>query len=319
MNAHWNKSLLLLTAGDLIDGFKEYEWRMKRKEFTKKDFACPALSDQDIFNKKVIVYSEQGLGDAIQFARYLPLLKSKGCVVTLECNDLLYKLFKPVHGIDELVSEDSAPLKSNKYDFNISLLSLPNYFKTTLKSIPANVPYINVPENKKEEWRGKLGNLELTVMRENVFKIGLVWGGNPMHGKDNKRSIPLNDFSIFSSIKGIKVFSLQKGKSLEQIKNAGFIIENLSEKGQETFLDTAAIIENLDLVISVDTSVVHLAGAMGKPVWTLLPYYSDWRWLKDRNDSPWYPAMRLFRQPEPGRWDVVLNNVKQELIQLCLR
>lgn len=306
VNAHWNKSLLLLSNGNLTEGFEEYEWRMKRKEFVKRDFCCPQLTDQNISDKNVIVYCEQGLGDAIQFIRYIPMLKNKGCKVTLECNELLYELFKSVQGIDELVINVDDAHSNPYYDFNISLLSLPHYFKTKLDSIPARVPYITAPDEKKKEWRKKLGI-------ENVFKIGLVWGGNPDHGKDDKRSIPLNDFLILSTIEGIKLFSLQKGKPLNQIKRTYLQIENLSEKGQNTFVDTASIIENLDLVISVDTSVAHLAGAMGKPVWMLLPYYSDWRWLTSRDDSPWYPTMKLFRQTEPGRWDKVLLSIVTEL------
>ncbi len=306
VNAHWNRSLLLLLSGNLIEGFKEYEWRMKRKEFSKRNFVCPPLTDQNIANKRIVVYTEQGLGDAIQFVRYLPMLKRKGCKITVACDPLLLDLFKLLDGIENVISEDEALKNQGEYDFNISLLSLPYYFRTTLETVPANVPYIKIADSKKEEWKDILG-------KDESFKIGLVWGGNPKYGNDDERSIPLNKFSPLSSFNDIKFFSLQKGKPLEQISNAGFKIENLSIKGQDTFNDTAAIILNLDLVISVDTSVAHLAGALGKPVWTLLPYHPDWRWMRERADSPWYPTMRLFRQKTPGNWKEVIIRAGEEL------
>ncbi len=309
VNAHWNKSLLLLASGNFDEGFREYEWRMKRKEFSKRDFKCPQLKDQNIFNKNVVVYAEQGFGDAIQFARYLPMLKNKGCNVTLACDSLLLDLFKFLNGIDKIVLEEEALKNQNEFDFNISLLSLPYYFKTTLETIPSAVPYIKVSDIKIKEWKKILKN-------DDNFKIGLVWGGNPKHGKDDNRSIPLEDFSILSSLKDVKLFSLQKGKPLKQIENCNFNIENLSAIGQNSFVDTAAIIENLDLVISVDTSVAHLAGAVGKPIWTLLQYDFDWRWMKDRNDSPWYPSMKLFRQKAPGDWKSVIYDIVFQLNEI---
>lgn len=307
VNAHWNKSLLLLSKGELADGFKEYEWRTKRKEFIKRNYLCPELTNQNITGKNVIVYCEQGLGDSLQFIRYIELLKNKGCNITLECNELLFELFKSVRGIDKLLSSDNANENKSNFDFNISLLSLPAYFNTTLEDIPVHIPYIFPPIEVINEWRRKLGN-------ENKYKIGLIWGGNPNHGKDNKRSILLSNFIPLSTVEGIKLYSLQKGDPLLQIPDSNIQIENLSEKGQNTFIDTAAIIVNLDLIISVDTSVAHLAGAMGRPIWTLLPYNSDWRWLKERDDCPWYPTMKLFRQPQPDRWDSVIDHVKNELL-----
>ncbi len=306
VNAHWNKSLLLLSGGNLAEGFEEYEWRMKRSEFVKRDFSCPALTDQNIFNKNILVYCEQGLGDTIQFVRYLPMLKAKGCKVTLECNKLLFDLLKSIDGIDEIILFEESSIRNLNIDYNISLLSLPYYFRTNMDNIPAKIPYITAPDYKKKEWFEKLKS-------SNVLKIGLVWGGNPDHGKDDKRSIPLNAFYNLSAMDGIKLFSLQKGKPLDQIKDSDLQIENLSEKGQNNFVDTTAVIQNLDLVISVDTSVAHLAGAMGKHVWTLLPYYSDWRWLLERTDSPWYPTMRLYRQKSHGNWENVISQVAADL------
>jgi tetratricopeptide (TPR) repeat protein/glycosyltransferase involved in cell wall biosynthesis len=302
---HYNKSHIYLLEGEFDKGWREYEWRVKRKDFPKRNLSKPILSNEhQVDGKTILVYDEQGIGDSIQFARYLSLLKEKNAKIIFECYDVLMCIYKNFNFIDRLIEHNNEEPKI-EYDYQISLLSLPNYFGTTLETIPGNVPYIFADNNLVNRWS------EILNERENL-KIGLVWRGRPTHGNDKNRSSSLKEFSVLFSIKGIKFYSLQKGEGINEIDDFAGSIINLNDKIND-LADTAAIISNLDLVITVDTSIAHLAGAMGKEVWVLIPYLPDWRWLIDRQDSPWYPSMKLFRQDKPKDWEGVLKNIDREL------
>lgn len=290
-DARWNRSLILLLLGRFEEGWKDYESRFMKKN----------PSDARIFNKpkwnpslkgRLLVISEQGFGDNIQFIRYLPLIKD--CYIILECKEELKKLFQDFK-INEFVEKDQA----KDFDFYIHMMSLPSLFKTDLSSIPNQVPYLKPDSKLVEKFKSKFSTEK--------FKIGIAWAGNPNQDNDKNRSTTFEKFKFLADIPGIQLYSLQKD---QQISDSTII--NLAED-INNFSDTAAIIENLDLIISVDTSLAHLAGALGKPVWTLLACIPDWRWLLNRNDNPWYPSIKLFRQPKPGDWDSLFNEVKKEL------
>lgn len=303
---HYNKSHALLISGNFEEGWKEYEWRKKRKEYYPREYSKPELRRGiSVKGKRILVFDEQGLGDSIQFIRFIPKLKEVGADVILECNKLLMRIFKPIAGNSIMIERRIDKEPSIEYEYQIPLLSLPNYFNTKLETIPSEAPYI-FPEKELASKMSKLIN------SEGNFKVGIVWGGNPKHTGDNKRSIPLSNFGKLLEVDNVKLFSLQKGIPLEQIKENKIPIVVLNDNLND-FADTAAVIENLDLVITIDTSVAHLAGAMKKPVWLLLPFFPDWRWLLERNNSPWYPSMRIFRQRTEGDWDYVFDNVIKEL------
>ncbi|MDT8304098.1 MAG: tetratricopeptide repeat protein, partial [Sedimentisphaerales bacterium] len=307
--AHWNLSLVLLRTGRFIEGWKEYEWRRNPKldivtyphsfEIQRWDGSC-------FSGKRLLVHYEQGLGDTLHFVRYLPMVKARGGTVILEARKPLYKLLQGFPGVDELIeaSLDKKPIV--KFDHHISLMDLPKIFETSLETIPAEVPYINCCPQKAEHWRNKLAGPD--------FKVGIVWAGSPSHGNDQNRSCTLKYFEPLTKIDGVRLYGLQKGKAAEQVEGLAdeMTITNIGTEFED-FSDTAAAIENLDLVISVDTSVLHLAGAMGKPVWALLPFAPEWRWMLNREDSPWYPTMKLFRQKKWGQWGSVFQDVAKEL------
>ncbi|MBW1784606.1 MAG: tetratricopeptide repeat protein, partial [Deltaproteobacteria bacterium] len=298
VEAHWNLSFLLLLTGAFEEGWKEYEWRFKKREWTRNARVMngvPRWDGSPFPGKRLLVYGEQGFGDALQFVRYLRMVKEWGGTVILETERSLLDLFRSVPGIDGLTEKPSHDRADAAFDLAIPLMSLPGIFKTTLKTIPSQgvVPYIHSDPQKGEFWRRKL--------RGTQFKIGLVWEGK---ATDPKRACPLQRFVPLAGIEGVRLYGLQKGEAALQVKKLphGVTIANLGDAFHD-FSDTAAVIENLDLVVSVDTAVLHLAGAMGRPTFALLPFAADWRWLLDRDDSPWYPSLRLFRQSAPGQWD----------------
>jgi hypothetical protein len=252
-----------------------------------------------------LIYTEQGLGDAIQFIRYIPLVVQRGAKLIVECRKELASLFRNVSGVKQVIK---AGEQLPAFDVYCPLLSLPLRFNTTLKTIPADIPYIKADAVLFQKWKNRLSD------DNPKLKVGLVWAGRPTFKLSHLKECPLRMFSPLAQIKDITFYSLQKGNGSEQAKNPpeGMNLIDYTDEIQD-FSDTAALIENLDLVISVDTSVAHLAGAMGKPVWTLLPFSPDWRWMLKREDSPWYPTMRLFRQPSHGDWKPVIERVKKEL------
>jgi tetratricopeptide (TPR) repeat protein len=306
--AHWNKSLCHLLAGSFSEGWMEYQWRFRINTiFLNRHFPQPLWAGEDLMGKTILLYAEQGFGDTIQFIRYVPLVKKRGGRVVVECQEDLASLLESMEGIDRLIKHGQ-PLPD--FDVQCPLLSLPLAFKTRIQNIPASIPYFSLNPALIQEWQ------EITEVEQGDLKIGLVWAGRPTHKKDRKRSLNFEAFEPILEVPGITFFSLQKGEAAQQIQNRLNRIKpiNVAEKLAD-FTETGALIQNLDLVISVDTAVAHLTGALGKPVWTLLPYSPDWRWLLDREDCPWYPSMRLFRQPSPGDWGSVIQSVKDCLLE----
>ena len=307
--ARWNRSHTFLLSGNLPMGWQGYEWRRSPE---LEIFTYPHRYDQSRWDgssfvgRRLLVYCEQGLGDSLQFMRYLPTVKARGGTVLLEAWKPLHGLLKDCDHIDELLELSFQTKTDVGFDLHISLMDLPAVFGTTAETIPAEVPYIKPDPEKVRHWQGRLG--------DDSFKVGIVWAGSPSHGNDHNRSCSLEMFAPLADIPGVRLYGLQKGPAAAQAE--GSQVENLSEDLHD-FSDTAAVLEKLDLVISVDTAPAHLAGAMARPTWILLPFAPDWRWMLDRIDSPWYPTVRLFRQQRWGDWDSVFERVAEELQALA--
>ena len=306
--AHWNNSLALLLLGNFQRGWEGYEWRWKTEDFSTslREFRKPQWKGESLEGKAILLHAEQGLGDTIQFIRYAPLVKRRGGKVIVECQAPLQRLLSSIPEIDHLIVRGEA---WPEFDFQLPLMSLPRVFETDLQSIPNEVPYLGAPEISAPE----LGP-------GNGLRVGLVWSGSRQHKNDRNRSIPLGMFERLMSLEGVRFFSIQVDLRAEDAPTLSRFdrIVDLRECLTD-FSITAAVIKKLDLVISVDTAVVHLAGALSRPVWTLLPFAPDWRWLLGRSDSPWYPTMRLFRQPSPGDWASVFAEVQAALQGELLR
>ncbi|MGH6802997.1 MAG: tetratricopeptide repeat protein [Methyloceanibacter sp.] len=302
----FNASLARLTLGDLAAGWQEYEWRWKTKSFasSKRAFRQPLwLGREPLAGKTILLYAEQGFGDTIQFMRYVPLVARKGARVLLAVTPSLAPLVEGLEGIAKVTTQ---LLPREHFDLQCPLLSLPLAFGTTLETIPAEVPYLHASANKIEHWHRRLG-------ASTRPRVGIVWSGRLTHKNDHNRSIPLSALIPLTEA-GVELVSLQKEVRRE---DQAFLLQpqEIEHFGDELkdFSDSAALVSLMDLVISVDTAAAHLAGALGKPVWILLPFRPDWRWLLDREDSPWYPTARLFRQPDIGDWDSVIRRVVEEL------
>jgi tetratricopeptide (TPR) repeat protein len=321
---HWNLALSLLQNGDFARGWAEYEWRWKKPGFTSRVevFPQPIWRGEDLAGKTILLTDEQGIGDTIQFARYAPLVARRGGKVVLRCQAELVRLMKSLTGVERVVSHsDELPA----FDYYLPLLSLPGIFGTSVGTIPAEIPYLRADDSVSARWAEKIrageksgDGLEKRIAAAEKIapakRIGLVWAGGASHRADRHRSIALSRFLPLLENAGLRFYSLQKGPAVEQISSLREEIRPLDLGGElSDFTETAAVIANLDLVISVDTAVLHLAGALRKPVWVLLPMCADWRWLVDRGDSPWYPTMRLFRQEEFGDWAGVIGRVAAAL------
>lgn len=298
--AHFGRAFVLLLMGGLARGWEGYDWRWRLKDHTPpREFAQPVWQGGEIKGLQIFVYAEQGAGDCIQFARYLPELARLGARVIVECPRSLVRLIGTIQGLEQVVAKgDALPA----FDRSCALMSLARCFKTTIDSIPASVPYLGSPGKTPELPRVARANSD-------HLKIGLAWAGNPTHQNDRHRSIPLEVMQPLLAWTGATYYSLQvkqgQASGPEPLESR---LVDLSPLIRD-YSDTAALVGQLDLVISVDTSVAHLAGALGCRVWLLLPYAPDWRWLLGRADSPWYPTMRLFRQPQPGDWAAVVREV----------
>jgi tetratricopeptide (TPR) repeat protein len=299
-----NKGALLLLLGDFAQGFELYEYRWSGAG-TAKDLAklpVPIWNGEDLSERRIAVIDEQGHGDAIQFVRYLALMASWGADITYLCRSRLHRLFNglemPVRLADRFEGE-------SPFDFQIALSSLPRVFGTRLETIPAQTPYLRAEDSLVHDWTERLGT--------QGFKIGICWRGNSNPKADPSRSIPLACFAKLAAIDDVRLISLQNREAcIEEEHLPGLILPGEDfDSGPDAFVDTAAMMQNLDLIVTCDTSIAHLAGALGRPVWVILKDVPDWRWLLDRQDSPWYPTMRLFRQKERGDWDEVFDRVVQ--------
>jgi Tfp pilus assembly protein PilF len=311
-STHWNRALAWLQAGNFEKGWPAYEWRWKRKKEKVRTFRQPLWDGSPLDGRTILLHMEQGLGDMIQFVRYAPLVKQLGGTVILECSPLLAKLFARCAGIDRMVTV-GAPLPD--FDVHAPLMSLPALLKTTLRTIPNQTPYLYPEEERVQAWGQKLRAAP-------EFKIGIGWQGNPNHRWDRHRSVPLACFAPLARLPCVRLISLQKrGLEEENLKDLAKRLGVTEPEGDwdppsAPFADSAAIVKHLDLVIAVDTALAHLAGALAVPVWVPLSAMTDWRWLLDREDSPWYPTMRLFRQAKLGEWQPVFESMARELEKL---
>jgi tetratricopeptide (TPR) repeat protein len=296
--AHWNLATAALLSGDYRRGFAAYEWR-KRHPMYRANFPAlpgPIWDGTDLAGRTVLVRAEQGLGDTIQFARYLPMIHAAGGIPILLCEPALVALLRSMPGVQAVAASAGLP----DYDCWVDQISLPHVFATTLDTIPSPDRYLSADPALTHIWRDRLPTGP---------KVGLAFAGNPQHRNDRHRSLPLDLATRLPDIPGIRFVNVQHGRGARALG-----LPDLT-RWMTDYAETAALIENLDLVISVDTSVGHLAGALGKPVWLLLPHAPDWRWLLDRSDSPWYRSVRLFRQQTPGDWTGVLDRVTGALCQ----
>lgn len=304
--AHWNRAIALLLTGDYAQGWREYEWGFAAEQRPVRNFSQPRWQGADFSGQTLLVYTEQGLGDTLQFVRFLSLAKARGGRVLLECQPELLEALRCCEGVDELIPQDSSGSVTEPFDLHVALMSLPVIFGVTPEMLPATVPYLQADTTRVARWRERLAG--------DGLKVGIVWAGRPTHQDDRKRSCALSKFSPLLGLEWIHLFSLQKGPAASELKPMSEVSD--LAPALHDFAETAAVIMNLDLVISVDTSVAHLAGALGKPVWVLLPCAPDWRWLLKREDSPWYPSARLFRQETAGEWEDVLLRVRDQLVAM---
>jgi tetratricopeptide (TPR) repeat protein len=302
--AHFDLALHQLLCGRLAEGFAEYEWRIRVPQlahFHQKP-ACARWRGEPLGGRRILIHAEQGAGDTLQFIRYLPMVKERGGTVLFGPQESLVRLLRHAPGAAGIFAPGEA---LPPFDVEAPLMSLPHIFGTNLDTIPAAVPYLPVPACAARV---------LPEKTRPAPRVGLVWAGNPQHKNDARRSMSVEELEPLLALEGVEFFSLQAGprsKDRTRLRRP----ERLTDlSGRLTdYTVTADILQQLDLLISVDTSVVHLAGALGRPVWTLLPMVPDWRWLLEREDSPWYPTMRLFRQKKAGDWAEVIDRVKQSL------
>lgn len=313
--ASWNLGIAHLLEGEFASGWAGYEARFDVAGATpRRPFAAPVWRGEPLEGRSILFHAEQGLGDSLQFIRFAPLLAALGAEVHVECQPMLIPLLRQMEGVagwHESVAVPPGRLQAAPVshlpacDFQLPFLSAPASLATTVETIPTPSGYLQAPEKSAENWRRHLGP------RNGRLRVGLVWGGNPNHKNDRNRSLNaalLPEWTrLVNSVRPVEWVNLQKGRPAPE----GLEFAAIPEPGD--FFETAGLLANVDLVISVDTSVAHLAGAMGRPVWILLPFAPDWRWMLDRTDSPWYNSARLFRQTAPGDWTGVLQQVASAL------
>ena len=314
VQAHLNRAVLWLYQGKWQQGFQEYEWRLQRPQRKKELAWCAAVPrwQGELFSgKRLLVHHEQGFGDALQFCRYLRQVKERGGWVTLSTRQELVSLLERVDGVDAVVVQ-SDELDSNDYDLYVPLLSLPLIFGTTVRSIPASVSYLSACEERKCHWRERIDQESAA----GTLRVGLLWAGSRYGWNDYQRSSALEEWLALREVPGVSYFSLQMGAAAAQAAGCckEWPIIDLGKDIQD-FADTAALVENLDLVITVDTALAHVAGGLGKEVWLLLPVLADWRWLESGETTAWYPQIRLFRQEVSGGWAGAIQRVAEELVQ----
>lgn len=305
--AHDVLSSLLLLKGDLVRGWQEYEWRWKIADFlpSRRRFTQPRWNGEGLNDRRILLHTDGGLGDTMQFVRYAPMVVERGGKVILDCQPELHSLFNGLEGISQLTPANQP---TPAFDVHCPLMSLPRVFGTTIESIPAGVPYLKAEQSSIETWRAQLG------AGDGELRVGINWGGNLRFKREFTRSCGLDQLAPLRQIAGAKFYGLHKLQVGEAAKSVPPELR-LTDLGPElkTFGDTAAAMSLMDLIITTDTSVAHLAGALGRPVWVMLQFVPDWRWMMDREDSPWYPTMRLFRQKKWGDWNGVIEKVAEAL------
>jgi Flp pilus assembly protein TadD len=301
---HWSCARVLLQLGHLREGWEEFEWRLKFREMNlDRGFAQPQWDGSDPTGKTILLHTEGGLGDALNFIRLVPLAAKRGGKIILECQPTLISLFQGIEGVNQIIARGQT---LPPFDCHLPLQGLPRILGITLENIPNQVPYLTAPKDRVENFAGRIPN-------DGKLRVGLVWCGTQYNEADF-RTRTLDFFHPLMKLPGIRFFSLQKGNASSQKPLPGVEWVDFSADLEE-FADTAALVKNLDLVISVDTSTAHLAGALAKPVWVLIPAQSDFRWLLDRTDSPWYPTMRLFRQRLSGDWSKAMDDMTKSLAE----
>ena len=308
--ARKNRGMAWLRLGDYQRGWPEYEWRWKCDDSPPRGFKEPLWDGSPLEGRTILLHAEQGLGDTLQFVRFAPLVHERGGRVLLECQTPLVELLKNCRGVEQLIPRGE-PLPA--FDVHAPLMSLPTIFGTTLETLPAEVPYVFVDQQLAEHWREELEKLS-------GVKIGINWQGNPKFRADRFRSMPLAHFGRLANVEGVRLISLQRGPGVEQLAalNGRFEVTQLETAADDaqSFADTAAIMQNLDLVVTSCTSIAHLAGALGIPCWVAIPFSADWRWMLDRDDSPWYPSLRLFRPASIAGWEELFERMADELGKL---
>jgi hypothetical protein len=307
-DAKFNYSLVLLLQGEYLRAWPWYETRADDPSWPKRNFSVPMWDGGPVEGRRILVHAEQGFGDSIQFIRYVRLLAARGTHVVLECPSILARLFGEAPGVAEVVvAGEVLPM----FHWHVPLPNLPKLFQTTLETIPGETPYLFPNKELTETWAGRLGE------RPGRLKVGLAWAGRPENVRLRKRHIDFEMLRPLLEVNGIDFFNLQidPGAGVgQQLPPSAQLIDFTAQV--HDFADTAALMSQLDLVISVDTAVAHLAGALGRPVWTLLPFVPDWRWGLKSAESAWYPTMRLFRQPSLGDWNTVIGRLAGELAAL---
>jgi len=311
LQARCNRALMELADGKLAEGWADYEYRSSYPDFPRREWSQPAWRGEPLAGRTLLVHAEQGLGDTLQFVRYLPLLAGRDGKLILEVSPLLLPLLTE-SGFDQWARLVPKGQQFPDFDLQVPLLSLPGIFGTTLADFPNRVPYLSANEALVQHWHAALGTAP-------GLRVGIAWQGSPTYAGDRFRSVPLVDFASLAR-PNVELFSLQRGYGAEQMAAiAGqFTVRDLGEdvdRRHGPFMDTAAVMRNLDLVITSDTAVAHLAGALAVPVWVALPLSADWRWLRQRDDSPWYPTMRLFRQTTFDDWQPVFARMAAALDQ----
>ena len=308
VDCHWDRALIHLRRGDLERGFAEYEWRWKLKRSPPRAIAKPLWDGQPFPGKILLVHWEQGFGDTIQFVRFLPQAKKRGGTVILECQGDLARLLASAKGADKVVPSGDPP---GPFDYHVPLLSLPRLLGTTRANLPAEVPYLGHPP---------IGGARVPALEAGALKVAIAWAGSPTNRDDRRRTCPFARFLELAEVPGVVLYSIQRGKAADEMPAIldGPIVFDVGRTCVD-FADNAAVLAQMDLVISVDTSIAHLAGAIGKPAWTLLSAACDWRWMDAGERTPWYPSMRLFRQKTLGDWDGVFADVRAELAKTAAR
>lgn len=304
VDAYIGLATTLLHAGQFDLGWPQYEWRIKHPSMPQPPQGCPAWRGEPLNGRTVLLLSEQGAGDTLQFVRYAEMVKQRGGRVLVQCSPALESLLAGCPGVDGVLAAHQPPPPIDAYAW---LASLPGIFGTSLNTIPGAAAYLQPRAEIVDRWRARLSG-------ETRFKIGIAWQGNPIHPRDRDRSIPLREFVRLGQLPGVRLFSLQFGAGREQlttIDEADRPVDFGDELGD--FESAAGLIANLDLVVTCDSAPAHLAGAVGANVWVALAYACDWRWLADRTDSLWYPTMRLFRQQRRGDWAEVFSRIADQL------